>query len=113
MTAVFASRTNFKSFIESVDQPEDFKLVTDNIVHDFSAISVDAVVFIDEYWKCYPNLVKTYTQVMTYIRGSRSREALQLIKSLIQVENQILQYRQKLILESININSKNEKIHSL
>ncbi len=94
MIAVFGLKTDFEKFkADNRDSKHLFKLVTDNIEQDFCGYSVEELIFLPEHIKGYPNLLKTYTKVMSYVRGPRCELALQQLKQLIEIETTISRIR--------------------
>ena len=94
MIAVFGLKKDFEKFkVDNKDATCLFKLVTDNIEQDFCGYSVEDLVFLPEHIKGYPNLLKTYTTVLSYVRGPRSERALQQLRQLIEIEATVSRIR--------------------
>lgn len=87
MIAVFGLKVDFEKFkTDNKESKHLFKLVGDNIEQDFCGYNVEQLIFLPDHFKRYPNLLKTYTKVLAYVRGPRSEVALAQLKQLIEVE---------------------------
>jgi len=93
MIAVFASKAEFVSLVHNCPKA-GFKHVTDNIERDFHELSIDDVLFLGDFHKYYPNLERTYTEVLQYIRGPRCQSAKNIIRELIKVEKELSESRE-------------------
>lgn len=98
MIAVFGLKTDFEKFKNDNNESKHlFKLVTDNIEHDFCGYNVEQLVFLEEHYRGYPNLLKTYTKVLAYVRGPRCEAALKQLKDLIEIESTISRIRKDMV----------------
>jgi len=94
MIAVFGLKKDFELLKKSnKDSKQLLKLVTDNIQIDFNGYNIEAIMFLPNHTAAYPNPLRTYTQVLAYIRGPRTEAALEQLKQLIEIEQLINRIR--------------------
>lgn len=98
MIAVFGLKSDFEKFkADNGDAKHLFKLVTDNIEQEFCGYNVEGLIFLQEHYKGYPNLLKTYTKVLAYLRGPRCEAAHKQLKDLIEIESTICRLRKDMV----------------
>lgn len=94
MVAVFGLKEDFLKYkAEHADRKEIIKLVTENIEKDFCGYNVEKVVFLENFWKGYGNLMKFYIKLAPYIRGGTSEQARQDLRKMIEIERTLIRVR--------------------